>query len=120
MKWSHDNRENAIKSFYTEEMSKHQAFKAEKCGSFLGKIKSYIAASPDRTVTCKCHRKVLIEIKYPYSICEKKISECVRECDFLITNDNGRVTLSRNHKYYTQVTSQMAITETQMAITETV
>ena len=112
MKWGQDNEENAFKCFYAEEVSKHQTFKAEKCGTFLGKIKSYIAASLDGIVTCKCHGKGLIEIKCPYSIREKKISESVRESDFLITNYNGRVTLYRNHKYYTQVISQMAIAET--------
>ena len=94
MKWDQDNEENAFKSFYAEEVSKHQAFNAEKCGTFLGKIKSYIAASSDGIVTCKCHGKGLIEIKCPYRIHDKKISESFRECDFLITNDNGRVTLS--------------------------
>ena len=72
-------------------MSKHRAFKAEKRGIFLGKIKSFIVASPDGIVKCKCHGKGLIEIKCLYSMRDKKISESVRECDFLVTNDNGRV-----------------------------
>ena len=33
MKWGQDHEENAFKSFYAEEGSKHQAFKAEKCGN---------------------------------------------------------------------------------------
>ena len=53
-------------------MSKHETFKAEKCGTFLGKIKSYTAASPDGIVTCKCHGKGLIEMKCSYSIRHKK------------------------------------------------
>ena len=97
-KCGQDNKENAFKFFYTEEVSTYHAFKAAKCGTFLGKIKSYIDASPDGIVICKCHGKGLIEIKCPYSIRKKKISKSVRECDFLITNGNGRFTLSRNHK----------------------
>ena len=93
MKWGQDNGENAFKNFYAEEVSKHQAFKAEKCGTILGKIKSYIAASPDGIVTCKCHGKGPIEIKCSYSIRDKKISGSFRECDFLITKNNGSVTL---------------------------
>ena len=53
-------------------MLKHQTFKAEKCGTFMGKIKSYIAASPDGIVTSKCHGKGLIEMKCSYSIRHKK------------------------------------------------
>ena len=44
-------------------MSKHETFNAEKCGTFLGKIKFYIAGSPDGIVTCKCHGKGPIEMK---------------------------------------------------------
>ena len=83
-----------LRTFCAEELSKHEAFKVEKCGTFLGKIKSFIAESADAIVTYKCHGKSFIEIKCPYSIRDKKISEPVGECDFLITNDNGRVTLS--------------------------
>ena len=112
MKWGQDNEENAFKSFYAEGESKHQTFNAKNCDTLLGKIKSYISASPDGIVTWKCHGKGLIEIKCQYSIRKKKILEFVRGCVFLIINDNGRVTLSQNHKYYTQVISQIAITET--------
>lgn len=87
-------------------MSKHETFKAEKCGRFLGKIKSYIAASPDGIVTWKCHGNTLIKIKCSYSIHHKKILEFVREFDFHIISNNGRVSLSCNYKYYTPVISQ--------------
>ena len=109
MKWGQEMKKNAFKFFYAEEVPKHQALNAEKCGTFSGKIKSYIAASPGGVVTCKCHGKGLIDIKCPFRIRDKKTSESVRECGILITSDNGRVTLSRNHKYYTQGISQMTI-----------
>lgn len=105
LKLGQDNEENTLKSFYAEEASKYQTFKAKKCGTFLGKIKSYIVASPDSIVTSISRGKGLIEIKCSYSIYDKKISESVREWFFLITNVNGRATLSRKHKYYTQVIS---------------
>ena len=95
-----------LKTIYAEEVLKHQALKAEKYGIFIGKIKSFIAASPDGTVTCKCYGKGLIQIKWLYRIRDKKISESVRECDFLVINDNGRVPLSRKPKYCTQVISK--------------
>lgn len=62
--------------------------------------------------TCKCHDKDLMEIRYPYSIRDKKISESIRKCDFLMTSDNGRATPTVNRKYYTKFISEMAITET--------
>ena len=76
MKWRQDNEENAFKSFYAEEVSRHQVFKAEKCCTFLGKIKLYIAASPDGIVTCKCHGKGLIEIKCPLAFVIENLRIC--------------------------------------------
>ena len=85
-------------NFFIQRECQHTMHSRQQNSTFLGKIKSYIVASPDGIVTCKCHGKDLIEIKCPYSIRKKKISKSVRECDFLITNGNGRFTLSRNHK----------------------
>ena len=47
MKWDQGNKKNAFKSLYAKEMPKHQELKTEKCGTFLEKLKSYIAPSPD-------------------------------------------------------------------------
>ena len=75
-------------------MSKHETFKVEKCGTFLGKIKSYRVASPNGIVTYKCHGKGLIEIKFSYSIRDKTSQNLLQNVTNILKN-NGRVTLSR-------------------------
>lgn len=93
--------------FYAKEISNHVDLKVQKCGLFLLK-ESYIAASPDGIATCKCHGTALIEIKCPYTIRNKTITEGAKECQFLATTDDA-IKLSKTHKYYTQIISQMAI-----------
>ena len=107
IKWGIENKENAFKSFYANEISKHSEFKAEKCGLFFSKFHSFTAASSDGIVTCKYHGKSLIKIKCPCSFQDKFISESGK---FLSTK-NGSVYLLESHNYYTQVISQMGVTD---------
>ena len=44
-------------------------------------------------------------------VSDKKISESVSDCEFLKVSPEGNVFLSLSHRYYTQVISQMAISE---------
>ena len=59
---------------------------------------------------CKCHSKSAIEVKCPYSIKDKSVLEGVRNCDYL-TIANGKVTINKSHKYYTQITAQIMLSE---------
>ena len=104
--WLNENEENAFKNYLCRGSFKTPSIKGTEMCVFLEKIKSFIAASPDGTVTCKCYGKGLIQIKWLYRIRDKKTSESVTECDFLVINDNGRVPLSRKPKYCTQVISK--------------
>ena len=82
MNWGQDNEKNAFTSFYADEVSKHYVFKAERCGTFLGKINSYRAASPDGIVTCKCYSKCLIEIKYQLAFVTRKSQNLLENMTF--------------------------------------
>ena len=108
-KWGIQNEEKALKAYYANELPHHNDLKVTACGLFLLKNCPYIAASPDGLVTCKCHNSKLIEIKCPYSIRNKTIADGYKQCDFLKTIDD-KIQLNKNHKYYTQVISQMAVT----------
>ena len=55
-----------------------------------------------------------LEVKYPFKIFNKTIKEGARECDFF-TIKNNQIKLNKNHKYYTQINSQMAITNCKSA-----
>ena len=102
------NEQLALKMFYSQELSKHNEFKIQNCGIFLHKNHSYIAASPDGIANCKCHGKTVTEIKCPFNI-RNKIQEGVHECLFIVEKD-GVLTLSRTHRYYSQILSQMGVT----------
>ena len=53
--------------------------KIQTCGIFLYNNPSYIASSTDCIATCKCHGKILIEIKCHYNIKNKTTADCVKE-----------------------------------------
>ena len=115
LQWGIDNETKALKAFYAKEVSKHIDFKTEKAGLFISKTKTYIAASPDAIMSCKCHVKSTIEIKCPYSLKDKELAFAdIDNCSFLVVSD-GQVMLKRTHKYYTQIISQMALTNTNQA-----
>ena len=46
----------------------HKDFEFKDCGWFLDADKSYLGATPDQLVACKCCCNGLLEIKCPYSI----------------------------------------------------
>jgi len=115
IKWGLEHEEDALKSFYASEISKHNGFKTVKSGLVISQQKPFLAASPDGILYCKCHGISTIEIKCPYSMRDKKIKDCVKECSFLFLNKNGEIIIKKSHKYYTQVISQMALTKTNQA-----
>ena len=113
-KWGIDHEQSAIKKFYAEHVSKHTDLKIEKSGLFIFYERPYIACSPDGFIVCKCHGRVCLEVKCPFKIFNKTIKEGANECDFF-TIKNDQISLNKNHKYYTQINSQMAITNCKSA-----
>ena len=111
IKWGVDHEQDALKAFYTEHCTKHQDFKTEKSGLHLNKEEPYIAASPDDFMSCKCHGRFTLEIKCSFNIRDQKITDGMKECEFL-TISSGNITINKGHKYYTGIVSQMAITKT--------
>ena len=59
---------------------------------------------------CKCHGKSILEVKCRYNICNSFIKEDINKCSFLST-DNGEATINKGHKYYTQVISQIQLSQ---------
>ena len=89
---------------------KHSHPKLLPCGLFILKSHPYIGATPDNIFTCKCwERRICVEYKCPHSIRELDVSESWYKTDFL-EKVNGAIQLKRNHKYFIQVTIQIAIT----------
>ena len=85
-----------------------------KCGLFLDHKKPYIGVSSDAVASCKCHGFCVVEIKYPFNIRDELITENVGECSFLELNEMGNKQLKRSYKYYTQVSSKIALAKAQL------
>ena len=110
VKWGRNNEDNALKGFHAKEGVKHIKIKLEKAGLFLHKNRAYIGASPDSIMYCKCHGKSILEAKCPNNIHNSFIREDINKCSFL-SIDNGEVTINKGHKYYTQVISQIQLSQ---------
>ena len=108
IKWGMNNENSAPTAFHSSVLSTHLHPKLQRCGLFVLKEKSYIAASPDSVLSCVCHGTFVVEIKCPFSIHDKTIAEGWQNTDFLSMND-GQIHLKKEHKYYFQIIGQMAV-----------
>ena len=114
IEWGKLNEVVALNEFLITEATKHGNFKVNKCGLFLDYKKPYIGASPDAVASCKCHGFCVVEIKCPFNIRDKLLTENDSECSFLELHEMGNIQLKRSHKYYTQVISQIALAKAQL------
>ena len=104
------NMEEEAKRFYNNKMKKkHHEFKFRDCGLFLHATKSYLGATPDQLLSCKCCGEGLLENKCPYSIRDARPTH--ENIDYITLDvETGLVKLKQTHSYYAQVQGQMAIT----------
>ena len=109
-KWGIDHEDTAKESFFTEFTKIHNNCKMISCGLFVSKSHPYICASPDALVLCSCCKKACVEVKCSYSIRNQSVLEAWNETSFL-EKAYGKIQLKRNHKYYTQIIGQLAMTE---------
>ncbi|KAK3106464.1 hypothetical protein FSP39_020531 [Pinctada imbricata] len=111
LKFGRDS-EPVAKSIYAQMYDKdHQAASTEECGLFLDKNYSYLAASPDMLVNCKCCGNGLLEIKCAMvPKCDVCKGFCACNVPDYLKFDNHVFVLKKNHKYFCQIQGQMAIT----------
>ena len=109
-KQGRDNKGNALKAFHAKEGVKYIKFKLEKADLFLHKNRGQLGASPDGIIYGKCHGISILEVKCPNNIHNSFIKEDINKCSFLST-DNGEATINKGHKYYTQVISQIQLSQ---------
>ena len=68
-------------------------------------------------MSCKCHGLLPLEIKCPHNIMEiAKIEDGLKYCQFSTKTSSGNITINTSHKYYTQIVSQMGITNIKQAV----
>jgi hypothetical protein len=108
VKYGCHNEPIAADWYYQEHSKKHQNMKISKCGLFVMPASIYVAASPDRLVSCDCCGEGLLEMKCPYSIAGQNFKDGVT-LDYLSKID-GTYQLKQTHPYYSQVQQQMGVT----------
>lgn len=110
LKYGRDMEPIAANRLYKILKVKHRGAKMEEPGLYLDPSKPFVGASPDRIFSCKCHSKMCVEIKCPFSISHKSPKDDDIELAFLHKKENGEVGLKKSHNYYTQCQLQLGVT----------
>lgn len=88
----------------------HTNMVISKCGLHVSTENPFIAASPDRLVSCDCCENGVVEIKCPSSHEKTLDAETIIAQYF-----NQDLTLKKTHTYYYQVQTQMSVCDTEYA-----
>ncbi|KAK7093101.1 hypothetical protein V1264_008751 [Littorina saxatilis] len=112
-KWGRDH-EAAARRQYFNRMTKchHPLTIVSECGLLVDTAHPYLSTSPDGLVSCPhCSpSRGVLEIKCPYTHRNETVEEACKDNTFCCRLVDGKVMLKRNHKYFSQVQGQMAIT----------
>ena len=92
----------------------HENFMVIQCGLILDPEFPFMGATPDGLVNCKCCDTGVLEIKCPFSCKNKDFAETASENpSFFLNDDNGQLTLKKDHAYFFQVQLQMKLCQVQ-------
>lgn len=81
--WGYDHEKSAITAYTTQEGKKNTLnFPISKSGLVIYPSHSFMGASPDSFVECKCCGKGVIEVKCPYSCKQKSIEQRMKILNF--------------------------------------
>ena len=109
-KYGRDNEVRAVDKYIVTQCIHHRNSQVENAGLFVDSVNTFLCASPDRLVSYSCCGEGLLEVKCPLSIAGQDPQKA--SLPFLVDSNVGRA-LRTNHKYYTQVQMQMALTKRQ-------
>ncbi|XP_028297385.1 uncharacterized protein LOC114459273 [Gouania willdenowi] len=111
--WGIRQEEAARQAYTAQTAHQHTDQQVQTCGFFVNPAFPQVGASPDAIVTCTCCGKGCVEVK-----CPEKYKDCtiLQACssedrNFCLYVVNGQVHLKKNHQYYTQVQTQLFVTE---------
>jgi len=90
----------------------HEDFEIRDAGLYVDASVTYLDASPNGIITCKCHGMGVLKIKCPYCFKEQLLQEATEDSAFCLEQQNNKWQLKINHTYYYQVQMQMTITQT--------
>ena len=70
--WGLENDADAIVVLEAVMSQSHVNFIISKCGLYINSQFPFLAATPDRTVSCNCCGNGIVEVKCPYSLRDNK------------------------------------------------
>ena len=94
----------AAKAFFQHVHLNHKNFRMHASGLRIEHSRSWIGSSPDRMCVCDCHGIAAVEIKCPFQC------PALKNLQYLMMKD-GKLQLSESHEYYTQIQSEMGVTQ---------
>lgn len=96
--WGCSHEKFACDMFTDEHKKSHENVKVHKTGLFINPCVPFLGASPDGLVSCDCCGVSVIEIKCPFCVKPDKLDSVTGF--YLKKDDEGKLTLNRNHQYY--------------------
>ncbi|XP_035670017.1 uncharacterized protein LOC118411645 isoform X2 [Branchiostoma floridae] len=109
LKWGITHESAARTAYFNMEKTKHKNLTIKETGLIMHPTKSYLRASPDGIVLCKCCPPRILEIKCPYSAANEKIRGNPK-IKYIEQVDNTLVLKGSDSGYVEQVQGCMAIT----------
>ncbi|KAI2644138.1 Alkaline nuclease [Labeo rohita] len=88
--------------------------KVEQCGFIIYPSFPEVGASPDGLIQCTCCGKGCLEIKCTIKHSDSSILQtCADDSNFCLQVTDGKLQLKQTHKYYSQVQTQMFVTDSE-------
>ncbi|CAH1270905.1 Hypp4506 [Branchiostoma lanceolatum] len=109
-RWGCQHESTAISSYKEVQLKSHDCLTVGESGFHIHKEHSFLGASPDALVTCKCCGEGLLEVKCPMCVKDKSILSEADQRQFCLELREQTLQLKQSHPYYFQVQAQLACT----------
>ena len=96
-RWGCEHEEQAGMEYENRMCKSHLNFTMSKCGFIIPTSYPLMGVSPDGIIKCKCCGYGVLEIKCPYSCCDKTIQERMNESKFFLLENYGEILLNVYH-----------------------
>jgi YqaJ-like viral recombinase domain len=107
--YGRESEVEAVETYFVVQTLDHENLSVTECGLYIHQNLSFLCASPDRIVTCRCCGEGLLEVKCPINCADLDPAEAT--LPYLVRDGDGRLMLKHTHRYYTQIQMQMAVTD---------
>ncbi|XP_035685431.1 uncharacterized protein LOC118422035 [Branchiostoma floridae] len=111
-RWGCQHESTAINSYKEMQVKDHDSLKVGDSGFHIHAEHTFLGATPDGLVTCKCCGEGILEVKCPMCVKDKTFeSEADQQHrQFCLELRGQRLQLKHSHPYYFQVQAQLACT----------